>query len=80
MDRNARRVRMGIAGAVLVEAGLLSFATAYIDWTNKLQVELFVFSLLGYTIILLGMAALAAHMNHLTARVLQVLHETRHDR
>ncbi len=79
MDRSARNMRLGIIGAVFVETALLAFALVYMDWKDKLQVELFVFSILGYTIVVLGLAALAAHMSRLTGRVIQALHEIRRD-
>lgn len=77
MERSSKLSRLGIMAAAMVEALLLAFAVVYLDWNDKLQVELFVFSIMGYTVVVLGLAALAAHMNRLVERVLQALYENR---
>ena len=73
MDRHARRVRTAVIAAAMVEGLLLVMALLMIDWGNATQVLLFVFSVLGYTIIALGLAALGAHVSRVGARVVAAL-------
>ena len=73
MDRHARRVRAAVIAAAMVEGLLLVMALLMIDWKNTTQVLLFVFSVLGYTIIALGLAALGAHVSRVGARVVAAL-------
>jgi hypothetical protein len=44
-----------------------------IDWRNDTHVLLLVFSVLGYTIVALGLAALGAHVSSVGARVVTAL-------
>ena len=47
------------------------------DWRNETQVLLFVLSILGYTIVALGLAALGAHVSRVGARVVAALEAQR---
>jgi hypothetical protein len=73
MDRHAQHVRMAVIAAAVVEGLLLVIALLKIDWKNDTQVLLFVFSVLGYTIVGLGLVALAAHVSRVGARVVAAL-------
>jgi len=73
MDRDARRVRLAVIGAAMVEALLMVIALVKIDWKNDTHVLMFVFAVLGYTIIALGLAALGAHVSRVGARVVAAL-------
>lgn len=73
MERGERLVKIGIIGAVMVETGLLLFALLYMDWRDRGQVQLFIFAVMGYTIIVLGMVALAGHITRSIGRVLAAL-------
>ena len=73
MERGERLVKIGIIGAVMVETGLLLFALLYMDWRDRDQVQLFIFAVMGYTIIVLGMVALAGHITRSIGRVLAAL-------
>ena len=73
MDQHARRVRLSVIGAAMVEGLLMVIALLRIDWRNNMQVLLFVFSVLGYTIVALGLAALGAHVSRVGARVVAAL-------
>ena len=44
-----------------------------IDWKDRTHVLLLVFSVLGYTIVLLGLAALGAHVSRASNRIVAVL-------
>jgi hypothetical protein len=73
MDRQAQRVRLAVYGAAGVEGVLLVVALLAMDWRNETQVLLFVFSILGYTIMALGMVALGAHVSRVGMRVVAAL-------
>lgn len=73
MERGEKVTKLAIIGAAMLEAALMAFAILYMDWTVKLQVQLFVFSVIGYTIIVLGMVALAGHISRSVGRVLAAL-------
>jgi len=73
MDRDAQRVRMAVIAAAMLEGVLLVIALLKIDWKNDTHVLLFVFAVLGYTIVSLGLAALGAHVSRVGARVVAAL-------
>lgn len=73
MDRHAQQVRMAVVAAAMVEGLLLVVALLKIDWRSDTQVLLFIFSVLGYTIVALGLAALGAHVSRVGARVVAAL-------
>ena len=73
MERAERNMRFGIAGAALTELLLLIVAFALVDWQNRLERLLFIFAILGYTIIVLGLVALGAHVTRSIGRVLAAM-------
>ena len=73
MDRHAQRMKLAIGGAVAVEGLLLAFALWRIDWSDRIHVLLFVFAVLGYTTVALGLAALGAHVSRVGARIVAAL-------
>jgi hypothetical protein len=73
MERDAQRVRMAVIAAAMLEGVLLVIALLKIDWKNDTHVLLFVFAVLGYTIVALGLAALGAHVSRVGARVVAAL-------
>lgn len=73
MERSERFVRLGMFGAALAEVMLLAVAFAMIDWSNRLERLLFLFSVLSYTIIVLGLVALGAHVTRTAGRVLAAM-------
>lgn len=73
MERSATLTRIAIFSAVAVEGLLMIIALLLLDWRDDMQVLLFVFSVLGYTIIALGLAALGAHVSRVGARVVAAL-------
>jgi len=75
MDRTARLRRMAIVGAAGVELLLLLIALAKTDWMDETQVLLFIYAVLGYTIIALGLVALGAHVSRVGMRVVAALDE-----
>lgn len=73
MERTARLTRLAMFAAVAVEGLLMVIALLTLDWSNDTQVLMFVFSVLGYTIVGLGLAALGAHVSRVGARVVAAL-------
>ena len=74
MDRDAQRVRLAVLAAAVIEGLFLVIALLKIDWSNDTHVLLFVFTVVGYTIVLLGLVALGAHVSRVGARVVAALH------
>ena len=64
---------MAIMGAASVEGLLMVVALLKVTWANSTHVLLFVFSILGYTIVVLGLVALGAHVSRVGARVVAAL-------
>jgi hypothetical protein len=73
MERQARTVRLATFGAAGVEALMLGIALNLIDWQQRTHVLMLVFSVLGYTIVLLGLAALGVHVSRVSNRIIAVL-------
>lgn len=73
MERHARTTKLAILGAAAVEGVLLMIALIMVNWGDRTHVLLFIFSVLGYTIIALGLAALGAHVSRVGARVVAAL-------
>lgn len=73
MERAERNMRLSLIGAALVEVALLGIALSMVDLSNRLERLLFVMSILSYTIVVLGLAALGAHVTRSVGRVLAAL-------
>lgn len=73
MELQARTVRIAVLGAAGIEALMLGIAINLIDWSDRTHVLMLVFSVLGYTIVLLGLAALGAHVSRVSNRIVAVL-------
>ncbi len=78
MEHNARTRRLAILGAAAAEGLLMLIAILKLDWRDSTQVLLFVFAVLGYTIVALGFIALGAHVSRVGARVVAALDERGH--
>ena len=70
IERHQRNMHLAIIGAAVVEVGLLVTAFLMVDWTDRTQTIVVIMSVLTYTIIALGLVALAAHVSRTVARVL----------
>jgi hypothetical protein len=75
MERADRLVRATIIGAALLEAGLFAVAIYLVDWKDPTQRLLFIFSVLSYTIVALGLVALGGHVTRSVGRVLAALED-----
>ena len=73
MERADKLIRAAIIGAALLEAGLFAIAIYLVDWDDPTQRLLFIFSVLSYTIIAMGLLALAGHVTRSVGRVLAAL-------
>jgi hypothetical protein len=73
MERADRNMKLAIFGAVLLESVFLAVVLLLIDLENRVERLIFVTSILGYTIIALGLAALGAHVTRSMGRILTVL-------
>ena len=73
MERAQRTMRMAIFGAALTELALFAIAFTMVDWDDRFERLLFIFSVLNYTIIAFGLFALGAHVSRSAARVLAAM-------
>jgi hypothetical protein len=73
MERSERNVKLAIFGAVSVETALFAGAFAMVDWTNHTERLLFIISVMSYTIVALGLAALGAHVTRTAAKLAAAL-------
>ena len=75
MERGDRLVRGAILGAAAVEALLIVSALMLMDWGDRLHRLVFVLSILSYTIVIVGMFALAGHITRGFGQLLGALAE-----
>ncbi|HSA54464.1 MAG TPA: hypothetical protein VLE53_02115 [Gemmatimonadaceae bacterium] len=73
MEHHARLAKLAVLGAAAVEGLLLLIALLTVNWADDTHVLLFIFSVLGYTIVALGLVALGAHVSRVGARVVAAL-------
>ena len=73
MERAEKLVRSAVIGAALIEAGLFAIALYLVDWKDPVQRLMFIFSVLTYTIIALGLVALGGHVTKSAARILAAM-------
>jgi hypothetical protein len=73
MERHARHMKIALLGAAAFEMVLILIAILLVDWQNRTQLLLFLFSLLSYSIIAMGLLALGAHVSSVGNRVVAAL-------
>jgi len=73
MERHARNVKLAMGGAAVIELLLIAVAAAKLQFSNRFEVLVFAFFLMTYTIVLLGLAALGAHVSRVGDRVIAAL-------
>ena len=73
MERAERLGRVAIFGAAIAELALFVVAFTMVDWQSRVERLIFVFSVISYTIIALGLAALGAHVSRSVGRVLAAI-------
>lgn len=69
MERAERNRNLAILGAAAVELILFIVAFMMVDWNDRVERLVFVLAVLSYTIIVLGLAALGAHVTRSSARM-----------
>ena len=69
MDRHARLTRAAMIGAATLELIMLASVFVVIDWRNETHLLVFVLSMLGYSIVVLGLVALGAHVSRIVAQL-----------
>ncbi len=75
MERHERTTKIAIIGAAALEGLLMVIAVLKLDWRDPTQVLMFLFAILGYTIIALGLVAVGAHVSRVGARVVAALED-----
>lgn len=75
MEQHDRHVQLAIGGAVVLELLMLGIAVVKLQFSNRIEVVMFALFMLTYTIIVLGMLALGAHVSRVGDRVLAALAE-----
>ena len=73
MERAERNRKLAILGAAAVELVLFLVAFMMIDWSVRIERLVFVLAVLSYTILVLGLAALGAHVTRSSGRILAAL-------
>lgn len=72
-DRAERRQRLLLFGAVAVEAILIAAFVLLADFSNRTHVLLFISAMVIYSMVGLGVGALALRIDHGNRRVLEAL-------
>ena len=73
VDRAERNFKLAFFGAVALEGLFLATFLFVADLANKTHVLLLMATVMSYTIMVLGLVALGAHVNRATLRVLQAI-------
>ncbi|HKU76437.1 MAG TPA: hypothetical protein VJR02_21175 [Pyrinomonadaceae bacterium] len=73
IDRSQRNFRLAFIGAFVVESLFLGTFLLLADFSNKVHMLLLISTVSCYTIVVLGLVALGAHINHGIARVLKAV-------
>lgn len=75
MERHDRRVRLAVVGAAAIEALLLGVVLWLADLKDRTHLLILVTSILGYTIVALGLMALGAHVSRAVSGLAAALDE-----
>lgn len=73
IDRSERNFKLAFIGAVIVESLFVASFLLLADFSNRLHVLLLISTVSCYTIVVLGLVALGAHVNRGIARVLKAV-------
>ena len=73
IDRTERNFKLAFIGAAVVESLFLVTFLLLADFSNRLHVLLLISTVSCYTIVVLGLVALGAHVNRAIARVLKAV-------
>ncbi|HJQ41422.1 MAG TPA: hypothetical protein VKB93_30140 [Thermoanaerobaculia bacterium] len=72
-DTTERNYRLAFFGGVVLEGLFLLLFLLCADLTNKTHVLLLIATVMSYSIVILGLVALGAHVNRTTLRILQAI-------
>ena len=73
IERNERNFRLAFLGAVVWEALFIVAFILVADFSNRLHLLLLIATIGSYSIVVLGLVALGAHMNRGVLRVLKAI-------
>lgn len=73
MERAERTMKLGVLGAALVELLLFVVVLTRFDLSSSVERLIFATSVLGYTIVVLGLVALGAHVTRTVGRLVALL-------
>jgi len=73
VDRAERNYRLAFFGAVALEGLFLAAFLLVADLGNKTHMLLLMATVMSYTVVVLGLVALGAHVSRATLRVLQAI-------
>ncbi len=77
IDRSERNFRVAFFGAFIVEAAFIVSFLMMADLSNRLHLLLLISTVSCYSIVVLGLVALGAHINRGVARLLKAVELTR---
>jgi hypothetical protein len=77
IDRAERNFRYALIGGCLVEAALLTGLFLLADLKQRTHVLLILGFVGSYSVVLMGLVALGAHVSRVGQRILRALHEIR---
>ena len=73
IDRSERNFKLAFIGAAIVESLFMVTFLLLADFSNRVHVLLLISTVSCYTIVVLGLLALGAHVNRGIARVLKAV-------
>ena len=73
IDRSVRNFKLAFIGAAIVESAFIVSFLLLADLSNRLHVLLLISTVSCYSIVVLGLVALGAHINRGIARVLKAV-------
>jgi hypothetical protein len=73
IDRSERNFKLAFFGAAIVETAFVVSFVLLADLSNRLHVLLLISTVSCYSIVVLGLVALGAHLNRGIARVLKAV-------
>jgi hypothetical protein len=73
IDRSERNFKLAFLGAVIVESAFVVSFLFLADLSNRVHVLLLIATVSCYSIVVLGLVALGAHINRGIARVLKAV-------
>ena len=73
IDRSERNFKLAFLAAAIVECAFVASFLMLADFSNRLHLLLLISTVSCYSIVVLGLVALGAHINRVIARVLKGL-------